>query len=486
MERSLTMDLEQIFQKGAFKLLLRTVLGRGAVRRAALPFVEQKIWQTVVEDNPIDFPLQVRQDKYDIVVAMLHSVARGLGRGTISKKIVNRFLDTLVDNVFLSRQREDATERLGFEAPLFVLISPGKRCNLHCTGCYACSDSQSAAKLDWDTFDRIITEKEQLWGSYFTVISGGEPFMWEDNGLDLLDMAHKHPSQFFLVYTNGTLITSSVAGELAKLSNVTPAISVEGFEEQTDKRRGRGVHKRILRAMENLRQAGVPFGISVTGTRENAEIVTSEEFNDFYFDEQGATYGWIFQYMPIGRKYSLDMMVTPQQRLEMYNRTWRTVQERKIFIADFWNSGTASSGCISAGRSGGYFYITWDGEITPCAFVPYSVGNIYDVFRTGGNLNTIFQSEFFRRIRQWQNDYGYGQPAEKIDNWLCPCVIRDHFDVLFKAVKDTQAKPIDKEAADALADPGYRSGMIAYGNNYSRLSDKVWSEHYMAKQTVSC
>jgi len=280
------MDFEQVFQKGSFKSLFRTAFSNGIVRRAAIPFIERKIQQRIVENNPVDFPFQVRRDKYDITVAMVHSIARGVSHGTISKKALNRLFDTLLDNVFLTKQRMDATEHLGFEPPLFVLISPGKKCNLHCTGCYACSDSQSAAKLDWDTFDRIITEKERLWGSYLTVISGGEPFMWEDNGLDLLDMALRHPSQFFLVYTNSTLITKSVANELAKLGNITPAISVEGFEEQTDKRRGKGMHKRILQAMENLREAGVPFGISVTGTRENAEIVTSEEFNDFYFEEQ--------------------------------------------------------------------------------------------------------------------------------------------------------------------------------------------------------
>jgi MoaA/NifB/PqqE/SkfB family radical SAM enzyme len=479
------MNLEETFQKGSFRLLLRTAFSNGIVRRAMLPFVEKKMWQAIVENNPIDFPFQVRRDKYDISVAIMHSVARSVDRGLISKGVLDRLLETLLGNVILSEQRQNATDRLGFEPPLFVLVSPGKKCNLHCTGCYACSDSQSAAKLDWDTFDRIITEKERLWGSYFTVISGGEPFMWQDNGLDLLDMALRHPSQFFLVYTNSTLITKSVAKELAKLGNITPAISVEGFEEQTDKRRGKGMHKRILQAMENLREAGVPFGISVTGTRENAEIVTSEEFNDFYFEKQGATYGWIFQYMPIGREHSLEPMVTPQQRLEMYNRTWRLVRERKIFVADFWNSGTASSGCIAAARPGGYFYINWDGTITPCAFIPYSTHNIFDVFGNGGNLDTILYSLFFKRIRQWQDEYGYAQPAENTRNWLCPCVIRDHFEVIFNAVQNCQAKPIDKGAVDALADTEYHHGMIAYGNDYNHLSDKVWAGHYMAKETVN-
>ena len=68
---------------------------------------------------------------------------------------------------------------------------------------------------------------------------------------------------------------------------------------------------------------------------------------------------------------------------------------------------------------------------------------------------------------------------------MCPCVIRDHFEVLFKAVTDCRAKPIDKGAVDALADPKYHSGMAAYGNNYNHLSDKVWAEHYMAKQAVN-
>ena len=479
------MDLEEIFQKGSFRSLLRTAFNNGVVRRAAMPIIEKKIWQAIVETNVDEFPLQVQRDKYDITIATLHSVARSVDRGLISKKVLGRLLETLLDNVILSKQRRSATDRLGFEPPLFILVSPGKRCNLHCTGCYARSDAGSAAKLDWDTFNRILIEKKRLWGSYFTVISGGEPFMWQDNGLDLLDMALRHPSQFFLVYTNGTLITKFVTKELAKLGNVTPAISVEGFQEQTDHRRGKGVHKRILQAMENLREAGVPFGISVTGTRENTEIVTSDEFNDFYFDEQGATYAWIFQYMPIGREHSLEPMVTPKQRLEMYNRTWRTVRERKIFVADFWNSGTASSGCIAAARPGGYFYINWDGTITPCAFIPYSTHNIFDVFGNGGNLDMILHSPFFKRIRQWQNEYGYAQSAENTGNWLCPCIGRDHFEVLFNAVQDCQAQPIDKEAVDALDDTKYHNGMIAYGCNYDQLSRKVWQEHYMAKETIN-
>jgi len=41
--------------------------------------------------------------------------------------------------------------------PSTLTISPGKTCNLQCTGCYA-SAGPTAEKLDWSTFDSIITE----------------------------------------------------------------------------------------------------------------------------------------------------------------------------------------------------------------------------------------------------------------------------------------------------------------------------------------
>lgn len=43
---------------------------------------------------------------------------------------------------------------------------------------------------------------------------------------------------------------------------MTFAISLEGFKEETDARRGEDVFDRVMQAMDNLREAGVPFGFS--------------------------------------------------------------------------------------------------------------------------------------------------------------------------------------------------------------------------------
>jgi len=119
------MNLEQVFQKESFKSLIRAAFSNRVARRVSLPFVEKKMWQSLVENNSYRFPRQVQQDKYDITTAILHSIARSFDRGLISKKVLERLFATLLDNVFLSKQRLDATERLGFEPPLFILISPG-------------------------------------------------------------------------------------------------------------------------------------------------------------------------------------------------------------------------------------------------------------------------------------------------------------------------------------------------------------------------
>jgi MoaA/NifB/PqqE/SkfB family radical SAM enzyme len=366
-------------------------------------------------------------------------------------------------------------QEFGINPPSTLTISPGKTCNLQCTGCYA-SAGPTAEKLDWSSFDRIITEAKTLWGVRFLVISGGEPLAYRSEGKGLLDAAEKHPDVLFMFYTNGTLIDEKTAQRMAALGNVTPAISVEGWRERTDERRGVGVFDKILAAMEQLRKAGVFFGISLTATRHNVEEILSEEFINYFFEQQGAFYGWIFQYMPIGRSFTLDLMPTPEQRLWMWKRSWEIVKKRKIFLADFWNHGTLSNGCIAGGRArgGGYLYIDWDGHVSPCVFVPYSPVNVKDIYAKGGTLNDVWANPFFADIRGWQESY-----MQSKGNWLAPCLNRDHHAVLNHLIAKHEPEPIDESAREALIDPDYGRGLEHYGELYENLSESIWHEQYL-------
>ncbi len=466
--------------------LANTVLGNDALRRLALKVGDKKIYHAFVEKNSSGSPIRCQEDKYYMLRNMLNSINRALENKRVSPSVRRGLIKILVGKVLLESNTtiRAFNETHGFGAPGFLLISPTKRCNLRCIGCYASSSSANAEKLDYDTVDRILTEKKELWGSHFTVISGGEPLMWRSEGKDLIDLAAQHSDQYFLMYTNGTLIDEKMAQRMAEAGNITPAISVEGLEKGTDARRGKGVHKRILKAFENLRNSGVPFGISITAIRNNAELVLSDEFMDFYFEQQGAVYGWIFQYMPIGRSYTLDLMVTPEQRKWMFEREQHLIREKALFIADFWNSGAVANGCISGGRPGGYFYIDWNGNCLPCAFYPYAVDNIKKAYQEGGDLNTVLMNPFFQAVRKWQRDYGYMKPAHEVGNQIAPCISKDHHREARKIVNTTGAKPADQEAEKALKDPSYYKGLVACGDEVARLTNPIWEKEYIGPERV--
>ncbi len=467
--------------------LLNKVITNDALRGLAMKVAEKKSYEILVEKTDSPCPRKAQEEKFCILRNLLLAGDKATKNGNLSPEVRKKLLKLFIGKVVLggNDNRRDFEKTYGYRPPGFLTISPGKACNLHCTGCYASSSASNPEKLDYAMVDRIIDEKTNKWGSHFTVISGGEPLMWRSEGKDILDIAEKHNDNYFLMYTNGTLISEKVARRMAELGNITPAISVEGFEEETDKRRGRGVYQRILKAFQNLREAGVPFGISVTAYRDNAEILLSDEFTDFYFNKQGVMYGWIFQYMPIGRKFTLDLMITPEQRVRMYEKEKVLLEQKKLFIADFWNSGALSSGCISAGRPGGYFYIDWNGDVMPCVFTPYSTHNIKEVYKNGGDLNTILNSSFFEAIRKWQRDYGYEKPACQVGNQIVPCPIRDHHFMFHNWVKNFRARPVNVEAEEALKDRSYFEGLANYGKKVAELTDEIWDKEYIEPERLS-
>lgn len=439
-------------------------------------------------------PFQVQQDKQDMMRALLYSFQRGLERRQVSRGVLHALLRCTLANYLDGMEDEESKKAFtdfarkhgGQKPPALMVISPTRTCNLRCTGCYA-SAGPRGERMDWEIFDRIIMEAKKLWGMRFFVISGGEPFTYRSRGKGLLDMINKHLDCFFLCYTNGTLIDEQLASRIAHAGNLTPAISVEGFEKLTDKRRGAGVFKKVLAAMACLHEAGVPFGVSLTATRENAEELLSDAFIDFFFEEQQAMYGWIFQYMPIGKAYTLDLLITPEQRVQMWRRTWQLIRERRIMLADLWNCGTTSEGCIAACAPVGYFYIDWNGKIMPCVFVPYAAGNIHDIYKQGGTLDDLYELPYFQAIRQWQWNYGLGKARpEEHGNWLLPCSIRDHYSMGRKLIETYHPEPEDPDAAEALQDNQYRSAMVRYDQELQELFEPIWNKEYLLCPRKTC
>jgi MoaA/NifB/PqqE/SkfB family radical SAM enzyme len=431
---------------------------------------------------------KIRQQYRDVSRAVLHSLDRAIEKRFLAPHVARLIFNLWGRALFPSRERVQAVQRFrdqyGSAPPWFLVISPTRSCNLKCSGCYANSgpgtDYPEQGQLHWDMLDRIITEARQRWGVALFVFSGGEPLTYRSQGKDLLDLVEKHKDCLFLMFTNGTLITAKTAQRLGELGNLTPALSVEGLREQTDQRRGSGIFHRVLDAMTSLREVGVPFGISITATSSNCEQILSDQLLDCYFEEQGAFYAFIFQYMPIGRFPDLDCMPKPEQRIPFWKRSWEVVRQRHLFLLDFWNHGPMVEGCIAAGRERGYMHIDWNGDVMPCVFMPYAAANVPEIYARGGTLNDIWSLPFFRTVRQWQREVGYGRrELSKEGNWLLPCPFRDHFATFRTWISSLEPEPQKGVAPEMLMDAAFCEKMLAYGTEQARLVQPLWEKEYL-------
>lgn len=194
--------------------------------------------------------------------------------------ILNWFIHQILLGSFL---RESKTAALGVHVPDFLLVDPTSACNLNCRGCWAGRYSPRNS-LSFERLDKLFSEAKEL-GIYWIVLSGGEPLVYPR----LFELMARHSDMAFMAYTNGTLIDEKTAGRIIEVGNFSPAISLEGWQETTDARRGAGTFARVMHTMDLLRARGAVFGASLTITRHNVREVTSDEFIDFLI-ERGVAY----------------------------------------------------------------------------------------------------------------------------------------------------------------------------------------------------
>ena len=373
----------------------------------------------------------------------------------IVERLADKPLQSFIQNLLVGQMvegqqvRREFFEREGFESPVTIVINPTMVCNLNCNGCY--SGRMPRKEMEHELLRKVLLECRQM-GTRFITVSGGEPFVYNR----LFELLDEFSDLMFMSYTNGTLIDEQVADRLAAAGNLMPAFSVEGFGEETDGRRGKGVHDKVLRGMRLLRERGVAFGFSATATRETSDVIASDEFIDYYLDK-GCLFGWLFQYLPLGKDADMSMMPTPAQRERVRAITKQWQVTRPAFIGDFWNDGACVGACLSANR---YCYVTAEGKVQPCTFVPYYTHDLHH-----STLLDVFRSPFFRAIRAQQ-------PYSK--NLLLPCKIIDKPEVLRDVVQQHGAMPSYPGADNITEDAGVRAFLDSYSEGWAKIAEEVW------------
>ena len=384
-------------------------------------------------------------------------------------KYINRVLDEVDPHVL-----KTMALNLGFEAfmygtktirknrekydcnvPWLILMDPTSACNLHCTGCWA-AEYGNRLNLTFDEMDKVVQQGKEL-GTYLYMFTGGEPLVRK---ADLIKLCEKHNDCAFLSFTNGTLVDEAFCQELKRVGNLYLAISLEGFSEVNDLRRGNGVFGKVMNAMDLLKKNGLVFGTSICYTSKNYDTVTSEEFVDLMV-EKGCRYALYFHYMPVGNDATPDLLPTPEQRIVVKDRV-REIRNmttgKGIFTMDFQNDGEFVGGCIAGGRN--YFHINANGDAEPCVFIHYSGANI----RTHSMLEILKQPLFMA--------YHNNQPFN--ENHLRPCPMLENPEILQRMVKETGAKSTDvqsPESAEHLC-----AKCEEYAKRWTPCAEKLWAE----------
>lgn len=446
-----------MIQKAATNMLLNYIVDDPLEKMPKIIELAEKLDRGNIHATQIKAVRDVLSDENNVWYTFVKNLVQ-----EVDKKLIKKFVECFIINANFqgyARGRE-IEQKYDCNVPWAILMDPTSACNLSCTGCWA-AQYGSKHNLSYETLDSICRQGKEL-GIYFYIFSGGEPLVRKK---DIIRLCEAHQDCYFFAFTNGTLVDDELCEDMLRVGNFALAFSIEGDEEATDMRRGKGTYRKVIEAMERMKAHRLLFGYSTCYHRYNTESVGSDEFVDDMI-ARGCRFAWNFTYMPVGKDARLDLIATPEQRAYMYKRINEIRATKPIFAMDFWNDGEYADGCIAGGKR--YLHINAAGDVEPCAFIHYSNVNIHDV-----SLLDALRSPLFMTYRR-------RQPFN--DNMLRPCPLLDNPEMLKEMVKESGAKSTDMEAPEDVDVLCAKTTPAAKA--WAEVADRLWEENPKSRKSV--
>ena len=333
----------------------------------------------------------------------------------------------------------------GLKVPPALILSLTQQCNLSCTGCFAAASgitcnksggkrSKKKPPLDWVGWTRIISEASEL-GVFGFFLAGGEPFLFPN----LIELCETFKNRCFIVFTNGTAIKERDFERLKRLTNTAIIVSIEGGENATNMRRGKGVYQKAIGTLRRLSQNGTPNGISVTITRLNYKYWMNPECIDSLIT-QGVRVAVFIEYIPVLSEPEMGsnnmvieqnhhfLMLTQEERAKFRKQILRYRKTKPIYIIHSPGDEELFGGCVSAGR--GFAHVTPAGDLTACP-----VSNVATHNLTTATLREGFASSLFTKIRENE---------QLLENEGTPCSLFAHPKEVAELAKSVDAYRTDQ------------------------------------------
>ncbi len=305
-------------------------------------------------------------------------------------------------------------------SPFLVVWNVTKVCNLRCKHCYETAGVPPPDELNKREVLRAVDKMGKA-GVAYIALSGGEPLMRRDF-LDIVNRIRKNEMAFSIA-TNGTLLTKKIAKKLKDTGCLYIQVSLDGAKPSTHNRlRGANVFKRTVQGIKNAVNSGVCVGIATTVTKLNYKEVP--KIIDLT-EKLGAEIFMHYNFIPVGRgKDIIDLDLSPDEREKLLNMLANQIGKRKISILSTapqygrvctqfsavslthfdnitqtkeYKDSAKFLGDFVGGCGTGRLYcaLDYNGNITPCVFIPIKLGNI----RNDDFLDVWHNSSLFHQIR---------------------------------------------------------------------------------------
>lgn len=297
-------------------------------------------------------------------------------------------------------------------APYLISWNTTKRCNLRCKHCYLDSDAltkKDTNELSLEEGNRLIDQIAEVNPATMLILTGGEPLVREDI-FDLSDYASKK-GMMVVFGTNATTLDDKSAKEMVRTGVSGIGISIDSIgPEYHDAFRGiEGSWDRAMAGIESCKRHGLEFQIQTTVTTTNyyeiSEIIAlshklgARVFNLFFMvctgrgqditDISAEQYEDMLKLLlDIQGKYS-GMMITARCAPHFKRLAYEKDPDSPITKA----AGYTGGGCLAAFH---YCRITPEGDVTPCPYIPFSVGNV----KEKGFADIWDNSDFFQNMRR--------------------------------------------------------------------------------------